>query len=90
MSFSGSGYSKLSFSITTDKLSQSGLISNKDDSLGVQEPDIETKNFGHCLIDCAMLNWMMKCDGRRQVNNKKILMISWSFYAVCVYFSCSR
>ena len=38
---------KLSVSITTDQLALSGLIAGENDSLGGQEPDNETDNFGY-------------------------------------------
>ena len=57
--FSGSCYTKIPVSITTDQLARSRLIAGENDSLGGQEPEKETNNFGRCLLGCADLNWIM-------------------------------
>ena len=60
--FSISRYPKLPFSITTDQLARSGLISSENDNLGERERENETGNFGRCSLGRAALNWMMTAE----------------------------
>ena len=48
--FHSSRYPKLSTSITTDQLARYGLIAAETDSLGGQEPENDTNNFGHFTV----------------------------------------
>ena len=64
VSFSGYCTPKLSVSITTYQLARFGLIAMETESLGVREPENDTDDFGHCSLDHAAVNWMMKFDGR--------------------------
>ena len=48
--FSGSCPPKLSFYITIDQLAHSVMISSENDSLGGQEPENKTNNFGRSSL----------------------------------------
>ena len=61
-SFSRSSYPKLLVSVTTDQLARSGLIAGENDSLGGQEPENKTDNFGSLLLVRAALNWIMTAE----------------------------
>ena len=57
--FSMSHFYKLLFSVATDQLERSGLIADKNDSVGVQETDNKNDNFGRSLLGRTMLNWKL-------------------------------
>ena len=42
------------------------------DSLGGQEPENDTNNFGRSSLERVAVNWMMKCNGWREVYHKCI------------------
>ena len=62
VSFSGSRYPKLAFSIPINKPVPYGLIGMENVSLGEQKPENETDNFGRCSLGCTTINRMVKCD----------------------------
>ena len=72
-------YTKLLVSITTDQLACSGLIAGENDSLGGREPENGNDNSGRCSLDSAVVNLLMKCDGRLEVYHECIKMYIFMF-----------
>ena len=61
-------------------------------TLGEREPENETDKFGRSSLEGVAANWMMKCDGRWEVNHKCIHNVyilcsisSWSLSAVYLF-----
>ena len=60
------------FSIPINQPVRCGLMGMGNMSLGEREPENETDNFGRSSLEGVAANWMMKCDGRWEVNHRCI------------------
>ena len=90
MSFLFSGYSYFKLALKTDINTERGnlLVVVDSASLGEQEPENETNNFGRSSLGYTVKNRMMKCDRKEEITFKfykneytlclKFLMSSWS------------